>query len=196
MSLLSEILSSRTRAGVFSVLFGWDPQELHAREISRRTEITLSTVQQELKKLVGLDLVERRQDGNRVCFKANRLHPLFSEIRNLTVKTSGIIPLLRTALLPVAEDIVSAFVFGSVARSEELAHSDIDIMIIGNLGLRKVSSLMTPVCQQMDREVNPYTLTPESFSKRCAEKDVFFTHVLGSNKLFLIGGEDELSSMA
>jgi predicted nucleotidyltransferase len=196
MGLLSEILSSRTRAGIFEVLFGWDQQELHSREISRRTDVTLSTIQQEMKKLEGLDLVKRRQDGNRVYFQANRNHPLFPEIRNLTVKTSGIVPLLREALLPLENKIVCAFIFGSVARSEEQAHSDVDIMIIGDVGLRKISALIAPVCEQVDRELNSHTLTVENFSERLLKNDVFLSNVMRSKKLFLIGGENELSAMA
>ncbi|MEI8206369.1 MAG: nucleotidyltransferase domain-containing protein [Kiritimatiellales bacterium] len=196
MSLLSDILSSRTRAGIFSALFGLGAKELHAREISRQAGVTLATVQQELKRLVELDLVTRRKDGNRVYFQANTRHPLFSEIQNLTVKTSGIVPLLREALDPVADEISSAFIFGSVARSAEQAHSDVDIMIVGNVGLRKISALIAPVCQQLDRELNPHTMTRETFSTRLKDGDAFLTNVARSAKLFLIGGEDEFGAMA
>lgn len=143
-----------------------------------------------------LDLVTRRKDGNRVCFQANTRHPLFAEIQNLTVKTSGIVPLLREALEPIADEICSAFIFGSVARSTETAHSDIDVMIIGNAGLRKVSALFAPVCQQMDREINPHTMTPENFSERLKGGDVFLSNIMQADKLFLIGGENELGTMA
>lgn len=195
MSLLSDILSSRTRAGIFTVLFGWDVQELHAREISRQVGVTLSTVQQELKRLVELDLITRRKDGNRVYFKANTRHPLFSEIQNLTVKTSGMVPLFRETLQPIAAEISSAFIFGSVARSAEQAHSDVDLMIIGHVGLRKISAMIAPICQQLDREINPYTLTPENFFERVKEGDVFLSNVVRSEKIFLIGGENELGAM-
>jgi DNA-binding transcriptional ArsR family regulator len=196
MSLLSDILSSRTRAGIFSALFGLGAQELHAREIARQTGVTLATVQQELKKLVELDLITRRKDGNRVCFQANTRHPLFLEIQNLTVKTSGAVPLLREALTSVAGEISSAFIFGSMARSTEQAHSDVDLMIIGNIGLRKISELLAPVCQKLDREINPHTMTAGTFSERMKAGDAFLANVVHSEKLFLIGVEDELSAMA
>ncbi len=195
MSLLSNILSSRTRAGIFSALFGLGARELHAREISRQTGVTLATVQQELKRLVELDLITRRKDGNRVYFQANTQHPLFPEIQNITVKTSGIVPLLREALESVAAEISFAFIFGSVARSAEQAHSDVDIMIIGTVGLRKISTLIVPVCQKLEREINPHTMTAETFSARLKEGDAFLTNVARSEKLFLIGGEDELGAM-
>ncbi|NOU36160.1 MAG: helix-turn-helix domain-containing protein [Kiritimatiellaceae bacterium] len=195
MSLLSDILSSRTRAGIFSALFGLGAQDLHAREIARQTGVTLATVQQELKKLVEMDLVTRRKDGNRVYFQANIRHPLFTDIQNLTVKTSGVVPLLREALEPVSDEISSAFIFGSMARSAEQAHSDVDIMIIGNAGLRQISALIAPVCQKLDREINPHTMTAGTFSARMKEGDVFLANVVQSEKLFLIGGADELGAM-
>lgn len=196
MSLLSDILSSRTRAGIFSTLFGLGAKELHAREISRQTGVTLATVQQELKRLEELDLVTRRKDGNRVYFQANIRHPLFIDIQNLTVKTSGVVPLLREALEPVSDEISSAFIFGSVARSAEQAHSDVDLMIIGNAGLRQISALIAPVCQKLDREINPHTMTTGTFSARMKDGDAFLANVMQSKKLFLIGGEDELGAMA
>jgi DNA-binding transcriptional ArsR family regulator len=196
MSLLSEILSSRTRAGIFSALFGAELRELHAREISRQAGVTLSTVQQELKRLEELDLVTRRQDGNRVCFRANQDHPLFPEIHALTIKTSGMVPLLREALLPIAEELRSVFIFGSVARSAEKAHSDVDLMVIGTAGLRKISALLAPVCQKLDREINPHTMTPEVFSERLRGGDLFLSNLIKADKLFLIGGGDELGAMA
>jgi DNA-binding transcriptional ArsR family regulator len=88
MDTLSEILSSRSRAAVFKLLFSGSERELHLREIQRRSGLNDSTLRQELKKLVRLDLVKRRKDSNRVYYRANRDHPLFTEIRNLVIKTT------------------------------------------------------------------------------------------------------------
>ena len=109
-------------------MFGIEQNEFHVREIVRRTALNLAAVQQELKRLESMDLVVRRKDGNRVYFKANQHHPLFNDLRQLTLKTTGIVPMLREALNPAADQIDYAFVFGSVARSEEKAHSDVDII--------------------------------------------------------------------
>jgi len=195
MDLLSQIFSSKTKAGIFKILFGMDRQELHSRELARQTGMALATVQQELKRLEALDLVVRRKDGNRVYFKANPSHPLFNELHHLTLKTSGIVPMLREALLPVADQIIYAFVFGSIARSEEKAHSDVDVMLIGNIGLRQVAGLIGILADTLEREINPHTQTLEEIEKRVAEGDPFIQNIAAAKKLFIMGDEHAFGAM-
>ena len=195
MDLLSQILSSKTKAGIFQFLFGIDRDELHARELARRMGMTLATVQQELKRLESLDLVQRRKDGNRVYFKANQSHPLFNELHQLTLKTSGMLPLLKSALVPAAEQIDYAFVFGSIARSEEKAHSDVDLMVIGQLGMRQVAGLVGALANPLGREINPHVQTLEEFEKRLTEGDTFILNIAISKKLFILGDGDGFISM-
>jgi DNA-binding transcriptional ArsR family regulator len=66
MGTLSDILSSRVRAEIFCLLFGLDEQELHLREMAKQAGLSLGTVRQDLQKLVELDLVKTRRDGNRL----------------------------------------------------------------------------------------------------------------------------------
>ena len=94
-----------------------------------------ATVRQELKKLTRLGVVEARRDGNRTYYRASDAHPLYPDICNLMLKTSGLTDVLRAALGGAA-DIELAVVFGSVASAGAKAHSDIDLMVIGTIGLR------------------------------------------------------------
>ena len=70
MDTLSQILSSRTRAEIFRLLFGTREEELHIREIQRRSQLNDRTIRQELAKLLKLDLVIDRKDSNRVYYRA------------------------------------------------------------------------------------------------------------------------------
>src|SRR5512136_3227387 len=117
MNVLAELLSSRTRAEIFRVLFGASGGALHTREIQRRTRSSLGAVQQELQKLRRLGLADAQTDGNRVVYTANKSHPLYPEIHRLVLKTTGLADVLRTAL--TNPKIEWAFVFGSIARGEE-----------------------------------------------------------------------------
>jgi DNA-binding transcriptional ArsR family regulator len=195
MSLLSEILSSKVRAEVFRLLFGLNDEALHLREIERRSGFAIGTIQTEMKKLYKLDLVEKQRDGNRLYYRANNQHPIYTEIRALVIKTVGLFDLLRDALADL-KSIRVAFVFGSLATGLEDAKSDIDLMVIGSLGLRSLSKHLTGLSDQLGREMNPYTLTPEEFRNRKHENEHFVTEVLGDKKLFIIGNEDDLKTMA
>jgi predicted nucleotidyltransferase len=194
MNVLAEILSSKIRAEIFRLLFGTSAEELHMREIERRSGYAIGTIQTELKKLLRLDLVKKRKDGNRLYYRANKEHPLYPDIRSLILKTIGLGDILKDALRQDS-DISIAFVFGSIARHEETAGSDVDLMVIGKLGLRKLTGMLSGVTEHIGREINPYVLSVNEFVKRKTNREHFITQVLEAPKIFIIGNANDLESM-
>lgn len=194
MNILAKILSSKVRAEIFRMLFGPVDLSLHVREIERRSGLTIGTVRAELQKLLSLDLIQRQKDGNRLYYRANKGHPLYPDIRSLVLKTTGLVDVIQNVLKQDPE-IKTAFVFGSIARREEGAASDVDLMVIGDVGLRKLTGMLTGVPDQIGREINPHILTKKEFVKRKASGDHFISRVLASPKIFIIGNEDELAAM-
>ena len=194
MNILAEILSSKIRAEIFRLLFGTSAEELHMREIERRSGFAIGTIQTELKKLLRLDLVKNRKDGNRLYYRANKEHPLSPDIRSLVLKTIGLVDILKNALRQDS-DISIAFVFGSIALHDETAGSDVDLMVIGKLGLRKLTGMLSGVSEQIGREINPYVLSVNEFVKRKINRERFITQVLEAPKIFIIGNENEVESM-
>ncbi len=192
--MLAELLSSRVKAEVFRLLFGIDAASLHLREIERQSGLAVGTVRQELQRLTTLGVVERRADGNRTLYTANRHHPLFPEIRNLVLKTSGLVEVLREALSGDA-GINFAFVFGSIANFEEKPHSDIDLMVIGSIGLRNLAPKLSGLGERLSRDINPHAFTVEEFGRRKNSLDHFVSNILGSPRLFVVGTEYEFETV-
>ncbi len=193
MNRLAELLSSRARAEIFRLLFSGVGEELHVREIERRCGLNDSTLRQELRKLVRLELVQSRRDSNRLYYRAKTENPLYPEIRNLVLKTSGLSDVLKSALKD--KRIRVAFVFGSIACGEERAGSDVDLMVIGQLGLRDLSRLLSGIEEKIGREVNPHVLREEEFQKRIRAKEHFVSNVMDTPKIFIIGSQRELEAM-
>ena len=164
------------------------------REIQRRARSSIGAVQQELQKLRRNGLIDAQKDGNRVVYTANRSHPLYPEIRSLVLKTGGLVDLLRTVLSD--PKIEWAFVFGSVARGDETAESDVDLLVIGDIGLRAVTGLLSGIAEQIGREINPHVFRRAEFLKRKREKDAFLMRVLAAPKLFVVGESHDFASMA
>ncbi len=195
MSFLAEILSSRVREQVFLHLFDGQGRELHMRELERRSGVSIGTIQTELKKLNRLDLVVSRRDGNRLYYRANQEHPVYIDICSLVAKTSGIVGLLHTAVEDLPE-ITCAFLFGSLAADTVVAQSDIDLMIIGSVGLRRLSAVFKEIAHTAGREINPYILSEKEFAKRVQSQDHFMHNVMNTSKIFIKGGEDDLAELA
>jgi len=194
MNILSEILSSKVRAEVFRLLFGPNDNALHVREIERRSGFAIGTIQTEMKKLYRLNLVLKKRDGNRLYYRPNRQHPIFSDIHALVVKTVGLADVFNKALAD-QKDIQVAFIFGSIAEGSEKADSDIDLLVVGEIGLRSLSRLLQGLTEEFGREINPYVLAPEEFSLRKSENEHFISQVLLSSKLFIIGDRNDLETM-
>jgi len=193
MDALSEILSSRSRAAIFKLLFSGMEKELHVREIQRRSTLNDSTIRQELRKLVRLDLVKGRKDSNRIYYRANKENPLYPELRNLVIKTTGVADVLREALRDGR--IQLAFVFGSIAGGEETAGSDVDLLVIGEIGFRSLSELLSGVSEKIGREINPHVMNKDEYSKRMKSNEHFITHILKSPKIFIVGVDHDLEAM-
>jgi len=193
MNRLAELLSSRARSEIFRLLFSGRQEELHGREIQRRSGLNDSTIRQELRKLVRLDLVWRRKESNRVYYRAKTENPLYPEIRNLVLKTSGLADVLKSALRD--QRIHVAFVFGSIASGEEKVRSDVDLMVIGNLGLRDLSKLLSGVAEKIGREINPHVLHDDEFRRRIQANEHFVSTIMRGPKIFIIGSQYELEAM-
>jgi len=194
MNTLSQILSSRTRAEIFKLLYGDAEAEIHIREIERRTGLNDRTIRQELNKLLKLDLVIDRRDSNRIYYRANKSNPLYPDIRNLVLKSAGMVDLFRSALKD--KRIQIAFIFGSISEGKETSESDVDLFIVGQLGMRAVSTLLSGVSERVGREINPHVMNSDEFKNRIKEKGHFISSVMKSRKIFVIGTEDDLKTMA
>jgi len=175
------------------LLFGLKEECLHIREIERRSGLAIGSVREEALKLVGFGVVLRRKDGNRTYYEPNKKHPLYPEIRRIVLKTCGLTDVLRLALNKPG--VQCAFVFGSVAAGTEKPESDIDVMVIGAVGLRKVSAMLSGVSETIGREINPHAMSAEEFVRRRRQKEHFVSSVMASPKVFVVGTEDELEAM-
>ena len=193
MTSLVDIVSSRVKSELLRLLFGLARPELHLRELVRQSSLSLGTVQQELRRLTRVGLVLARKDSNRVYYRANPDHPVFSDLCSLVLKTEGLAGVLQPAFKIREVDV--AFVFGSVARGNAGASSDVDLMVIGSLGLRQVATLLSGKADRLSREINPHVMTPGEFAERKRKRDHFVTSVLDSPKVFVKGTEHELETM-
>lgn len=173
-----------------------DPERSHhLRDLARLSGLALGTIQREVANLKRAELIRERRDGNRVYFSANRDHPIFPELQGIALKTTGLVPLLGKALEGLA-GIRLAFVYGSFAEGTPTADSDIDVFVVGDVGLRDLTPRLRTVSETMQREINPSTLSGESFREKVRAGDAYVTSVTSGKKLWIMGSDDELAAMA
>jgi predicted nucleotidyltransferase len=180
---------------VLAWLLGHADEAYYLRQIARHTGTSVGAVQRELEQLTAAGLLLRTVDGRQVYFRANRNAPVFPELQGLFAKTAGLVDVLREGLAPLSERILTAFVFGSAARGELGAQSDIDLMVVGNAAFQDVVHALAEAQDRLGRDVNPTVYPPTEFRAKLGGEHHFLMNVLRAPRLFVVGGEHELGGL-
>jgi predicted nucleotidyltransferase len=178
------------------LLFAHPDRAFYLREIIAVTGSGTGQVQRELENLVGVGLVLREKRANQVYFRANADAPVFEELKGIVAKTFGVGDILRELLAPFTDRIRVAFIYGSVARGEDTARSDIDLMIVGEVMLSELANALHEAEAQLRRTVAPTIYEEQEFRDRVHTGQHFLSQVLKRPKVFLVGDEDELERLA
>jgi predicted nucleotidyltransferase len=195
-SALMDVLFGSTRQRVLAVLLLEPDAAFHLRELARLTGSHAGTLTRELDKLTGAGLLLRSEQGNQVRYQADRQCPLFVELAAMFRKTHGVVPLLRDALAPLTGRIGVALVFGSFARGTQTAGSDVDVLVVGQIGFAELVHALYPVQQTLQREINPVVYSPAEFAARAQAGEAFVRGLLESTNVFVMGDKDDLAELA
>jgi predicted nucleotidyltransferase len=194
--LLERLLGSRLRAKLLGWLLSHPTERYFVRQLAGLLGEDSTNLSRELARLETLGVVTGAREGQQKYFQANQSSPIYPELRGLVLKTAGASEVLRGALQSLAHRISVAFLFGSVAQGRETAASDVDLFIVGDLGLREIVEAVSPVQNQLGREVNPTVYPPAEFRDKVTRGHHFLKAVLQGPKIFLIGDPSELERLA
>jgi predicted nucleotidyltransferase/predicted transcriptional regulator with HTH domain len=186
------VLFGKTRRRVLGWLYGHADQAFYLREIVRQAGSAQGAVQRELEALTRAGLLSRTVRGRHVYFQANVNSLIYVELQQILLKTAGLTDVLREALAPLVESIRVAFVFGSAARRELRAGSDIDLLVVGDVMFSEVAHAVARAQKRLARDVNPSVYPPAEFLAKVRSGHHFVGTVLSQPKLFVIGGPNEL----
>jgi predicted nucleotidyltransferase len=192
---LANALFSKVQQRVLGVLFGNPERSFYANEMISLAGSGTGAVQRELGKLAGAGLATVRRQGNQKHYQANAASPVFSELRGLVLKTTGLAGVLRVGLAPLTPQIATAFVYGSLAKRRDTAGSDVDLMIVSDtLSYAEVISALEPAVHALGRPINPTVYTSREFARRLHSGKAFLTRVIKQPKIWLIGDENVIAA--
>jgi predicted nucleotidyltransferase len=184
-------LFSGTQQRVLGILFGQPDRSFYVTEIFERAAAGRGTVQRELARLADSGLAVVTRIGNQKHYRANQAAPIFSELRSIVMKTVGLADPIADALAPLAKKIELALIYGSVARGEEHARSDVDLLIVArDIALGKVYAHLATAEESIGRPINVLLLRPTEFRSRRASNNAFLRKVLAGDTIPLIGQID------
>lgn len=193
MNLITSFLFSESRRRVLALLLLHAESRYHVREIARLTNTDASNLNKELGKLAKAQVLIREASGHQVYYRANKTYPLYEELLSILKKTSGLADILANCLIPYADQIEVAFVYGSVSRNTENSRSDIDVLIIGDINFSDAVAALYPAQSILGREINPTVYMKKEWQKLSNNRDPFILEILHNSKIYIIGEGNDLN---
>jgi len=191
-----DALFSKTKQNILSATVINPDKWWYLSDLAKSINTSPSSLQRDLLNMTSTGILEKRQEGNRIYYRANKECPVFDELQGIIVKTVGIHDKLFSVLQPLIQQIHTAFIYGSIARREEMSTSDVDIMVIGETTISEVVKRLKPVEKIIAREINPTVYQINEFKKGLRDKSNFLMEVIEGEKVFIIGNENTLSEIS
>ena len=189
----AEALFSRTQRTLLSLLYGQPERSFYLKELLRLSGMGVATVRRELERMLAAEIITRKIIGNQHHFQANPACPIHEELKRIVLKTLGVVPALRSALMPLQDRIDTAFVFGSIASGRATTDSDIDLLVVGKVTFGELVQALYATQQTLMREINPRVYTAREWRRLLDQNDGFVQELMHKPRLDIIR-EDEHES--
>lgn len=188
---ISNLFKSKVRKALFKLYFTNPDSEFYLRELERMLSIPVSMIRKELLRLEKEGVFAFHKKGNLTYYNINKNYPLFSEFKSIVFKTIGVQGLLSEALRKI-KGIEIAFIYGSYAKGNENAHSDIDLCIIGIINEDILVRSINEMEKSIKREINYTLYTKKEFKEKRCKKNSFILDLISNPKIILIGDKNDL----
>ena len=194
-SLILDTLFPDVRQGILAATLLLPEKSWYLSELAEHLGTSPSSLQRELESLGEVGILKHRQDGKRIYQQADVAAPVFDELHGLFSKTAGIIPVLKSELGRFADRIKWAAIYGSVASREERGASDVDLLIVGAIGMTEIVPALRRLERRFRREVNVTRYSEGEFVTKRSGGDRFLNSVLKGKLIPIAGSLDELEKI-
>lgn len=179
--MLEEVLGSRTKVRILRVLGSAPNREYTIRELASSLRLSFGSVYPAVQQLIGARAVLARRVGRSVGVRANQGHPLFRALASLFSDEASALVTVAQAFadgLP-PQGIRSVVLFGSVARGEASARSDIDVLVVVDDPRRAapIRRAAAGILDRFDANVVPLVLTQREVDDRLRSFDPLLTTI-------------------
>ncbi|MBF0494435.1 MAG: hypothetical protein HQL28_04820 [Candidatus Omnitrophica bacterium] len=188
--MLEKLFSSRARVDILKLFLFNRGGFFYQRQIENLTSQPIRAVQREIKKLLLIGIIRKKEMGKRTYYELDDGCAIVPELKKMFLKTELVPDDIKKRFAGVGS-IKYAFIYGSYADSKEGFDSDLDVMIIGESSGREISKLLSGMKLGIGREINYSVFSLKEINNRLASKDNFITGVFGKPKIFIAGNENE-----
>jgi len=182
------LITSRVRQNVLAQFVMNPGRRFYCRQVSRICGFSVAAVQEELKRLSRAGYLISERDGNKRYYEINTACDVYLELLSMILKRETVGPIMRNWLSRLGK-VEQAFIYGSYARGNVDSHSDIDLMLVGEVDTDALTDVARELELRLGREVNYTVYSPLEFEQLRRDGNTFLASVLSGPRIELIKGE-------
>ncbi len=190
--MLERLFTSKTRVGILSQFFLNPGSEYHIRGMARMIHATPILVQRELKNLEQLGLLKKRSVGRMVLYRLDEGASIAGELRRIFLKTESLgARLLAGISKGERKKIRFALIYGSFAKGVEVASSDVDLLVVGNVDEDVVLKSVMRTERETGRQVSLVLWTESEFLEKAGLGIPLVRELAETPVIMIVGDSDE-----
>jgi len=187
-------LRSNLRRKLLTFFYVNRSARVYVRQLAAALHADSTNVSRELARLQREGFLRSEIEGRQLYYSVNPAYPYLKPVFALLQGSVGVEPTLKSALQSV-EGIESAWLYGSFAKNEADADSDIDLLIVGQPDQARLASAVRKAEQTLRREINYTVVTSRELKRRLAKRDAFLADVWNGKRIELTGhGNDQTAA--
>ena len=188
---IGNVLFTKTQQKVLGLLYGQPYKSFYLNEIVRLSDIGRGTIKRELERMTASGIIIQKRIGNQNHYQANESCPVYQELLGIVRKTFGIADVIKTALTPIFDRILFAFIYGSIAKSEDSSKSDIDLLVVSDkLTYSEVMERLIEVEGSLGRVVNPTIYDLNQIKQKLKQDNAFVARIIEQPKIWIKEDQD------
>jgi len=160
--LLEGIITSKTRIKLLLKFFINPDTMSYLRQLASEFSESTNSVRLELNSLTKAKILQKEKNGNTIAYKANKSHPLFSEIRSIILKHIGIDKVIKSIIESLGKPEL-ILLTGDYARGND--SGIIDIIIVGKVDKSELDKYISQAEKIIERKVRYLHLNRSEFNK-------------------------------
>jgi len=186
--MFNTFFKSKIRKNLLRIFFYNQEKKFYIRELAKTVSSSAGNVQKELRRLEDEQIVRSEKYANLRLFSLNKTHPLFPEIEIIIYKTIGIDEEIRKELKTL-KGLKFGLIYGSYAKGDFKADSDIDLLLIGTINENEAIKRIQKVEKKILREFHFNFIKILEFSAKVKQSS-FYRELL-KNYILVTNNKDE-----
>ncbi len=189
--MLEALIASKTKRDILKRFLSNPDEKYYVRQLAAILNSSAGTIHRELTKFEKSGILKSENVGNLRFFYINKMNPLFTELKQMVFKTEGVKGRIEIELKDL-KGLGAAFIYGSFAKEQERADSDIDLFLVGDIDENELIPKISALEREFNREINFTIYTAKELKQEKENKNSFILELLKKPKIFLVGDKNDL----